>query len=123
MQVIEYVEEHYEKQEVPFGQSYKWCPEGLVIMCTCGKQATFKMSDLALAGSIDACACGADETADIKEALQNHHTEVLGQLLKDYQTTHHPWLYDTLACAQQHLQDEATYPKDSPWRYNNILDG
>jgi len=122
MQVIEYREEHYERQEVPFGQIYKWCPEGVVVMCACGKRATFKMSDL-LAGSVDTCACGADERAGIKEALQSHHTEVLGQMLEDYQTTHHPWLYDTLACGQQHLRDEATYPKDSPWRYNDLLDG
>jgi|SRR5215212_9754603 len=121
MQVMEYVEEHYEKQEVPFGQIYKWCPEGVVVMCACGKRATFKMKDLA--GSVDTCACGAEETAGIKEELQSHHTEVLGQLLEDYQTTHHPWLYDTRACAQQHIRDEATYPKDSAWRYNDITLG
>jgi len=122
MQVIEYVEEHYERQEVPFGQTYKWCPEGAVIRCACGKRAAFNMSDLAR--SVDACACGADETAGIKEALQGHHAEVLGQMLpEDYQTTHHPWLYDTAASTQQHLQDEATHPKDSPWRYNDLLDG
>ena len=121
MQVIEYLDEHYETQEVPFGRSYKWCPEGVVVMCACGKRATFKMTDFA--GSLDACTCGADETTGIKEALQSHHTEVLGQLLEDYQTTHHPWLYDTLACAQQHRRDEATYPKDSPWRYNDLLGG
>ncbi len=121
MQVIEYLDEHYETQEVPFGRSFKWCPESAVIMCACGTRATFKMSDFA--GSVDACACGADETAGIKEALQSHHTEVLGQLLEDYQTTHHPWRYDTLPCAQQHRRDEATYPKDSPWRYNDLLDG
>ena len=120
MQVIEYLAEHYETQEVPFGKSYKWCPEGAVVMCACGKRATFKMSDLA--GSVDACACGADETAGIKEELQSHHKEVLGQLLKDYQTIHPPWLYDTLACAQ-HRRDETTYPKASPWRYHDILEG
>jgi hypothetical protein len=106
---------------VPFGQSYKWCPESVVVVCECGKRATFKMVDLC--DSVVACECGADETAGIKEALQNHHTEVLGQLLVDYQKTHHPWLYDTLACAQQQQQDEATYPKDSPWRYNDITSG
>ncbi len=121
MQVIEYLDEHYETQEVPFGRSFKWCAESAVVVCECGKRATFKISDFA--GSVDACACGADETAGIKEALQNHHTEVLGQMQEDYQKTHHPWLYDTLACAQQHLRDEATYPKDSPWRYNDILEG
>ncbi len=121
MQVIEVLDEHYETQEVPFGRSYKWCPKSVAVVCECGKRATFKMSDLA--GSIDACACGADETAGIKEALQSHHTEVLGESVKDYETTHHPWLYDTAACAQQHQRDEATYTKDSPWRYNDLLDG
>ena len=121
MQVIEYLDEHYETQEVPFGKSYKWCPEGAVVMCACGKRATVKMSDLA--GSVDACACGADETAGIKEALQSHHTEVLGQLLEDYQTTHHPWLHDNQTQSEQHVRDESAYSKDSPWRYSDVLDG
>ncbi len=118
MQIMEYVEEHYEKQEVPFGQTYKWCPEGVVVMCACGKRATFKVSDLA--GSVDACACGADETAGIKEELQSHHTEVLGQMLEDYQTTHHPWHHDAKEQTQQRLRDEAAYPEGSPWRYNDV---
>src|SRR5215212_8183528 len=102
MQLIEYVEEHYERQEVPFGQIYKWCPEGVVVMCACGKRATFKMSNLT--GSVDACACGANETVGIKEALQSHHTEALDE------TAHRPWFYDTQAQAEQHVRDEATHP-------------
>ena len=32
----------------------------------------------------------------------------------------HPWFYDAKERAQQHKEDEAAYPEDSPWRYNDI---
>ncbi len=118
MQVIERLEEHYEVQEVPFGRSYKWCPECVVVECDCGERLTFKM--LALSGSWGVCECGADLTSDIQEKLQGEQPEVRGQMLEDYEATHHPWLHDTEAQAEQHLRDEATYPEGSSWRYNDI---
>jgi hypothetical protein len=121
MQVIEYLDEHYEVQEVPFGRSYKWCPECVVVVCACGKRATFEMSTLC--DSVAACECGADRIAGIQEELQSHHPEVRGQTLGDHETAHHPWLHDTQDQAHQHERDEAAYRKDSLWRYNDVLDG
>jgi hypothetical protein len=118
MQVIERLEEHYELQEVPFGRSYTWCPECIVVECDCGERFTFKMSSII--GLWAVCECGVDLTPDIQEKLQGHQPEVQGQMLEDYEATHHPWLHDTEAQAKQHLRDEATYPEDSPWRYNDI---
>ena len=121
MQVIEYGDEHYETQEVPFGRSYKWCPGSVVVVCACGKRATFKMADLY--DSVVACECGADHAAGILEELQNQKPEVRGQTLEDYETTHHPWLHDAQAQSDQHARDEAAYSRDSSWRYNDVLDG
>ena|SRR5215216_1118156 len=119
MQVIERLEEHYELQEVPFGRSYTWCPECVVVECDCSEELTFKMS--VLTGSAAVCECGADLTADIQEKLQGHQQEeVQGQMLEDYEATQHPWRYDTEAQAEQYLRDEATYAESSPWRYNDI---
>jgi len=121
MQVIEVLDEHYETQEVPFGKSYKWCPESVVVVCECGKRATFKMADLC--DSVVACECGADHAAGILEELQSQQPEVRGQTLEDYETTHHPWLHDTQAQSEQHARDEAAYSKDSLWRYNDVTSG
>jgi hypothetical protein len=121
MQVIEVLDEHYETQEVPFGRSYKWRPESAVVVCACGKKAAFKMS--ALGDSVAACECGADRAAGIQEELQSQQPEVRGQMLGDYETAHHPWFFDTKEQTQQHQRDDADYPKDSPWRYNDVLDG
>ena len=118
MQVIERLEEHYELQEVPFGRSYTWCPEGIEVECDCGERLTFKMS--AIIGLWAVCECGADLTIDIQQKLQGHQPEVRGQMLEDHEAIQHPWLHDTGAQAEQHLRDEATYPEDSPWRYNDI---
>ena len=120
MQLIERFEGRYEVQEVPFGRSYKWCPECVVVECDCGERSIFKVSAL-LSGSEGLCACGADLTTDVREEeLQGHQPEVQGQRLEDYEATHHPWLYDTRAQKDQHLKDEAAYREDSPWRYNDI---
>jgi hypothetical protein len=59
-------------------------------------------------------------TADIQEKLLGHQPEVQGQMLEGYEATHHPWLHDPRAQAEQHLRDEAAYPEGSPWRYNDI---
>jgi hypothetical protein len=121
MQVIEVLDEHYEIQEVPFGRNYKWCAESAVAVCACGKRFTFKMSTLT--SSVAACECGADLAAGIQEELQSQQPEVRGQTLGDYETAHHPWFYDTPDQTEQHQRDETSYPKDSSWRYNDVLDG
>ncbi len=118
MQVIERLEEHYEVQEVPFGRSYKWCPECIVVECDCGERLIFKLSALTDFGAV--CECGAHLTRGIQEKLQGHQPDVRGQMLEDHEATQHPWLHDTKAQADQHLRDEATYPESSPWRYNDI---
>jgi hypothetical protein len=119
-QLIEIIKAQYETLEVPFGRSYRWHPAHVVLECDCGERPTFKMSTLT--GSRAVCACGADLTADIQEQLklQGHQSEVQGQMLEDYEATHHPWLHDPQAQAEQHLRDEAAYPEGSPWRYNDI---
>ncbi len=121
MQLIEVLDEHYETQEVPFGRNYKWCAQSAVVMCACGKRSTFKMS--ALCDSVAACECGADHTAGIQVELQSQQPEVLGQTLEDYETAHHPWFFDTRDQTEQHVRDEASYSRNSPWRYNDVLDG
>jgi len=118
VEVVERIGEHYELQEVPFGRSYTWCPKCIVVECACGVELTFKMS--ALTGVLAVCACGADLTTDIQEKLQGQQPEVQGQMLENHEAIRHPWLYDLQAQAKQHLRDEATYPEDSPWRYNDI---
>ena len=120
--IIESTKAQYDTVEVPFGRSYRWHQAHVVLECDCGEKPTFKMS--ALIGSRAVCVCGADLTTDTQEKRQGHQPEVHGQLLEDYEVTHHPWLHDSQAQAAQHLQDEASYPEeDSPWRYNDITSG
>jgi hypothetical protein len=33
------------------------------------------------------------------------------------------WRYNTKEQAQQHLREQAAYPKGSPWRYNDVTSG
>ena len=118
MRVIEHLEEHYEVQEAPFGRSYKWSPQSIVVECECDERLTFKVSPLT--SSVAVCECESDHTATIERELQRHQPEAPGQMPGDHEATHHPWLYDTRAQAEQHNRDEAAYPEDSPWRYNDV---
>lgn len=118
-QIINIIEAQYDTLEVPFGKSYRWHPAHVDLECDCGERQIYEMS--ALIDSRAVCACGADITPDIRERLQEHQQEeVRGETLEDYEATHHPWLHDPRAQAEQHLRDEAAYPKGSPWRYNDI---
>ena len=118
-QLIEIIEAQYYTLEVPFGRSYRWHPAHVVLECDCGERPTFKMSTLT--GSRAVCVCGADLTAGIQETLKlQDQSEVQGQMLENYEATHHPWLHDPRAQAEQHLRDEAAYPEGSSWRYNDI---
>ena len=117
--IIEIIKKaQYDTLEVPFGRSYRWHQAHVIVECDCGEKQTFEMS--ALTDSRAVCACGADLTADIQEKLQGHQLEAQGQMLEDYEATHHPWLHDPRAQAEQHLRDEAAYPEGSPWRYDDI---
>jgi hypothetical protein len=117
-QVIEVIKAQYDTLEVPFGRSYRWHQAHVTLECECGEKPTFKMS--ALTGSRAVCVCGTDLTVDSQEKRQGHQPEVHGQLLEDYEVTHHPWLHHPQAQIEQHLRDEAAYPEGSPWRYNDI---
>ena len=113
MRVIERVAEHYDVQEMPFGRVYQWCPERVVVECICGKKTTHKRSEL-INFEVSSCGCGEDHTLCIWEEL------VIELVDEEYEAHHHPWDHDTQAQLRQHLRDEAAYPEDSPWRYNDV---
>ncbi len=107
-QIIENVEAHYETHEVPFGRIYEWHPAYTILECDCGEQST-----LTSRSTITTCCwCGAEVGAfihDIREREGRLWDEVI-----------HSWLYDAQDQAEQHLRDEAAYPRGSLWRYNDI---
>ena len=116
VEVIERVAEHYDVQEVAFGRSYLWCPECFVIECDCGKRVTLTRSDIIIGSGFTCEECGAKVSGRIR-------AEVIIELLDEDDAAIHPWHYDTQAQAEQHLRDEAAYPEDSPWRYNDVTSG
>jgi hypothetical protein len=113
MRVIERVAEHYAVQEMPFGREYKWSPEQVVIECECGERTILKRSEI-IGSAVISCECGKANTAHIREEL------VIQLIDEEYDAHHHPWLHDAKAQAKQRLRNEAAYPKDSPWRYNDV---
>ena len=108
--IIKDLEAHYETHEVPFGRSYEWHPEHIIVECDCGERLT-----LTATSTTTVCRCGTDHGAIIRDIQERE-----GRLPDK---TTHPWLHDTQEQAQQHQQDEATYPKGSPWRYNDVTAG
>ena len=75
--VIERVEAHYEVQDVEMGKVYKWCPERMVVECTCGEEP-------ALSALRTTCGeCGADHAPFVGDLL-NARPEDKGV---------HPWRY------------------------------
>jgi hypothetical protein len=106
--IIERVEAHYEAREVPFGKVYEWHPTNIVLECDCGEKVT-----LTATSSISSCGrCGAGLGSFVHD-LEVHEGHLPNSLA-------HPWFYDARVRAEQHLRDEATYPEDSPWRYDDI---
>ena len=105
--IIERVEAHYESREVPFGKTYEWHLGYVVLECDCGEKLT-----LSGASTATRCRCGADHVAAVRDIQESE-----GRLRDNVSR---PWHHDTRERAEQHLQDEAAYPKDSPWRYNDI---
>jgi DNA-directed RNA polymerase subunit RPC12/RpoP len=87
MRVIERIAEHYDVQEVPFGRSYHWSPEQVVLACSkCGKKLLYKRSEI-IGSEVIRCECGKANTARIREEL------VLQLLDGEYEADHHPWRY------------------------------
>ena len=108
--IIARIEGHYEVHETPFGRAYEWHSAYVTIECGCGEKSTFDGTS-----TITTCRCGADHSAvvwDIQEREGRLRDEIA-----------HPWHYDTQEQAQQHLKDDAAYPKNSAWRYNDITSG
>ena len=104
------VEGHYEVHEAPFSRSYEWHPPSVTLVCDCGQELT-----LSGPRTILTCRCGADHSAVIRDIQEREGR------LRDEVT--HPWRYDAQEQAQQHMKDDAAYPKDSTWRYNDITSG
>ena len=105
--ITERGEGHYETKEFPFGRTYEWHPAHIALECDCGEKVT-----LTGTSTITTCRCGADRSAFIRD-IQQREGRLAGEAT-------HPWLHDAQAQAEQHLQDEAAHPKDSPWRYNDV---
>ena len=104
------VEGHYEIHEAPFSRSYEWHPASVTLVCDCGQELILSGTSATLT-----CRCGTDHSAVIRDIQEREDR------LRDEVT--HPWRYDAQEQAQQHLKDEADYPKDSTWRYNDITSG
>ena len=110
-QVIEQVEAHYDTVEVPFGRIYQWHQAHLTLECDCGETLTFSGSSAILT----CIRCGAQYGALVNDI--HYREEHLG--VEEV----HPWHYDLQSQEDQHLRDEAAYPEDSPWRYNDVTAG
>jgi hypothetical protein len=105
--IIMRVEGYYEVHESPFGRDYEWHPAYVTLECDCGEKLT-----LTGASTMSACRCSADHSAVIQDIQEREGR------LRDKVTR--PWRHDSQEQAEQHLRDEAAYPKDSSWRYNDI---
>jgi hypothetical protein len=106
--IIERVDAHYESREMPFGKVYEWHPAYIALECECGEKVT-----LTATSTITTCSrCGADLGGFFRD-IQEREGRLPDELA-------HPWFYDAKEQVQQHLRDEAAYPKGSPWRYNDI---
>ena len=86
MRIVERIPAHYEVEEVSnLGQSYRWCPEQIVVECgQCTKTMTFNRSKLLT--SILTCECGSRSTASVRE-------ELLVEQLQLEDEVAHPWRY------------------------------
>ena len=110
-QIIENIEAHYETHEVPFGRIYEWHPAYTILECDCGEQST-----LTGRSTITTCCwCGAELGAFI-DNIQEREDRLWDEVI-------YLWRYDVQSQADQHLRDEAAYPKGSSWRYNDITSG
>ena len=108
--IIEDIAAHYETHEVPFGRIYEWHPEHIIVECDCGERFTSTATS-----TTTTCQCGTDLGAMVRN-IQQHEDWLPDKII-------HPWHHDAQSQEDQHLQDEATYPEDSPWRYNDVTAG
>ena len=77
-EVIDRIQARYEVQKVEFGKVYRWCPESILIECSCGETTV-------LTSSTTICVeCGEEHTGLVREALPKRR-------LKDREL--HPWRY------------------------------
>jgi hypothetical protein len=106
--ITERVEAHYEACEVPFGKIYEWHPAHIALECDCGEKVTITATS-----TITTCPRCAADLGGFVHDIQEREGRLPDNLT-------HPWFYDAQVRAQQHLRDEAAYPKGSPWRYNDI---
>src|SRR5919199_6251106 len=95
--IVEDIEAHYETHEVPFGRTYEWHAEQIIIECDCGERYT-----LTATSTTTSCRCGTDHGAIIRDIQKRE-----GRLPDK---TTHPWLHDAREQTEQHQHDEATYP-------------
>ena len=73
---------HYETHEVPFGRSYQWHPEYIIVECDCGQKL-----HLTGTSNLPSCPeCGADY------AYLVHKIRRRERQLRD--EDEHPWHYD-----------------------------
>lgn len=107
-----HVEGHYKVNETPFARTYKWCPTHITFKCDCGEK-------LILTGqsTVTTCRCGADHAAIAQDILIQDIQARQARLRDELNA---PWRHNPKAQEDQRVRDEATYPKSSPWRYNDI---
>jgi len=108
--IIKDIEAHYEVHEAPFSRSYEWHPASVTLVCDCGERFT-----LTATSTTTTCRCGTDH-GDIVRNIQMHEDRLPNKTI-------HPWHHDAQEQEEQHQQDEVTYPKGSPWRYNDVTSG
>ena len=77
--VIERLQAHYEIQDVAMGKVYRWCPQSLVLECTCGEELTLTAPEAACEQ------CGAEHTGLLTQDLTESR-------LRGGEETH-PWRY------------------------------
>jgi hypothetical protein len=109
--IIERIEAHYDTVEVPLGKIYQWHQAHVTLECDCGQILTFSGTS----ATVTCYGCGTDYGSLVHDI---HYRE---EHLRDEEV--HPWYYDLQSQADQHLQDETTYPEDSPYRYNDVTEG
>ena len=107
MRITVRVEGHYEVRETPFARTYEWQPAYIVLECNCGEKWT-----LTGQSTMTTCRCGADYSAIVNDIQERE-----GRLGRE---STHPWRYDVQGQEEQRLRDEAAYPENSPWRYNDV---
>lgn len=75
--VVEHIEGRYEVHKHPYGTDYAWCPECVVVQCSCGRRPELSALETT-------CRCGADHTALIEEELASRRrSEAPSRLLED----------------------------------------